>query len=505
MQPRLWGYTVSLQKHPYGALAESLFLFYRLRCLLIAAQIGAGVALDALAELVVVAGQDGVQNNARQCGDGQTGQGDVGAAHGEGDAAGGGEAQTAHEDDGGDDEVAGLGEIHLVLHHVAHAHGGDHTVQDEADAAHDGGGDGVDQRVKLGGEAEDDGVQRRQTDNTGIVHAAQCQHAGVLAVGGVGRAAEHTSEGGGKTVAQQGAVQAGILDEVLAGGGGDGGDVADVLHHGGDGDGGHDQNGGDVKLGDDELLQTHEVGTLDGGEVDQGLHDAVSVRQLRAAGGGDECHDVRAHHAQQNGNDLDHALTPDVGDDDDGDSHQSQPPAGGGVGHGGAGQVQADEDDDGAGNDGREEPHDLLGAHQLEQQRQHQIQQTRDHHAAQCVGQLLLAGHGGELAAVQIGYRLEAAQKGEGGAQEGGYLKLGADMEQQRADTGKQQRGLDGQGQTVALHQNGDQHRSAEHGKQVLQAQQEHPGDAQLTGVVDGVVSEFFVHVIVPLFRLWIL
>ena len=41
--------------------------------------------------------------------------------------------------------------------------------------------------------------------------------------------------------------------------------------------------------------------------------------------------------------------------------------------------------------------------------------------------------------------------------------------------------------------------------EQVLQAQQEHPGDAQLTGVVDGVVSEFFVHVIVPLFRLWIL
>ena len=78
-------------------------------------------------------------------------------------------------------------------------------------------------------------------------------------------------------------------------------------------------------------------------------------------------------------------------------------------------------------------------------------------------------------------------------------------MEQQRAETGKQQRGLDGQGQTVALYQNGDQHRSAEHGKQVLQAQQEHPGDAQLTGVVDGVVSEFFVHVTVPLFRLWVL
>ena len=31
---------------------------------------------------------------------------------------------------------------------------------------------------------------------------------------------------------------------------------------------------------------------------------------------------------------------------------------------GGAGQVQADEDDDGAGDDGGQEAHDLLGAHQ---------------------------------------------------------------------------------------------------------------------------------------------
>ena len=282
-------------------------------------------------------------------------------------------------------------------------------------------------------------------------------------------------------------MQAGILDEVLAGGGGDSGDVADVLHHGGDGDGGHHQDGGNVKLGDDEFLQAHKVG--DG--------DLREVHLME-----DQRHDVAAHHTQQDGDDLDHALAPDIGDDDDGDGAQCQPPVGGGVGHGGAGQVQTDEDDDGAGDDGGEEPHDLLGAHQLEQQCQHQIQQTRDHHAAQCVGQLLLAGHGGELAAVQIGYRLEAAQKGEGGTQEGGYLKLGADVEQQRADTGKQQGGLDGQGQAVAADQDGDQYRGAEHGEQVLEAQQQHPRDAQLPSVVDGILSEFFVHVTVPLFLL---
>ena len=234
-----------------------------------------------------------------------------------------------------------------------------------------------------------------------------------------------------------------------------------MLHHGGDGDGRHDKDGGHVELGDDKLLQAHKVGAGHLGEV-----------HLT----GDQRHDVRAYHAQQDGDDLDHALAPDVGHDDDGDGHQGQPPAGGGVVDRGAGEVQTDE-------------HDLLGTHQLEQQGQHQIQQTRDHHAAQGVGQLLLTGHGGELAAIQIGYRLEAAQEGEGGAQEGGHLKLGADVEQQGADTGEQQGGLDGQGQAVARHQDGYQYRGTEHGKQVLQSQQQHPGHAQLPGVIDGVVS----------------
>ena len=282
-------------------------------------------------------------------------------------------------------------------------------------------------------------------------------------------------------------MQAGVSDEVLAGGGGDGGHVADVLHHGGDGDGGHHQDGGQVKLCQDEVLQAHEVGAADLGEVHLS---------------GDQGHDVAAYHTQQDGDDLDHALAPDVGHHDDGDGHQSQPPAGGGVGDGGAGQVQADEDDDGSGDDGGEEAHDLLGTHQLEQQGQDQIQGAGHHNAAQGVGQLFLAAHAGELAHIQAGHRLKAAQEGEGGAQEGGNLQLGAQVEQQGAETGKQQGGLDGQGQTVLGDQDGHQHGGAEHGEQVLQAQHQHPGNTQLPGVVDGVLSKVFLHVTVPLFLL---
>ena len=50
------------------------------------------------------------------------------------------EAQGADQNDRGNDQVAGVGEVDLVLDNVAHADGGDHAVQHKADAADDAGG-----------------------------------------------------------------------------------------------------------------------------------------------------------------------------------------------------------------------------------------------------------------------------------------------------------------------------------------------------------------------------
>ena len=237
-----------------------------------------------------------------------------------------------------------------------------------------------------------------------------------------------------------------------------------MLHHGGDGDGGHDQDGGQVKAGKLEGGQAQEGGAGHLGEV----QDGATVRIGHAAHVHDEGHQIGAHNAQQDGDDLHHALAPDIGHHDDGHGHQGQPPAGGSIGNGGAGEVQADHDDHGAGDDGGEVPHDGLGAQHLKEQSQHQIQETGDDDAAQSVGQLqlgiqtVIGGHGGHGG--------EATQVGEGGTKESGDLELGAHMEQQGAQTGHQQGGLDAQGQAVALNQNGYQHGGAKHGEQMLQA-----------------------------------
>ena len=50
------------------------------------------------------------------------------------------------------------------------------------DAADDGRGDGVDKRVKLGGEAQNDGVDGREADDAGIVDLGEGENAGIFTI-----------------------------------------------------------------------------------------------------------------------------------------------------------------------------------------------------------------------------------------------------------------------------------------------------------------------------------
>ena len=68
-------------------------------------------------------------------------------------------------------------------------------------------------------------------------------------------------------------------------------------------------------------------------------------------------------------------------------------------------------------------------------------------------------------------------------------------MEEQCAEAGEKQSGLDVQGQAVGVDQDGDQHGGTEHGEHVLQPQQEHLGRAQLPRVADGFLA---VHILSP-------
>ena len=252
-------------------------------------------------------------------------------------------------------------------------------------------------------------------------------------------------------------MQAGIFNVVAVTGGGDGGHVADVLDHGSqaqrdDGDGGSQQlvrvdvAGG--KEAEDGLLH------LDGQGEPLGFGDVLNkvVTDGRVS---DDRDDVGTDNAEEDRDDLDHALAPDVGGDDDSDSNNGDPPVASAVIDGGGGQGQADGDDDGAGDDGREEAHDLLRAEELEEERQNQIYKTRHGDAEAGVGQRdVLSGSGDQAV---------STQECEGGAEECGNLPSGDQVEQQRAETGKEQGGG-----YVQSGDCGNQNRCTEHCEQVL-------------------------------------
>ncbi len=516
------------------------------------ARLGVGRGLDGgLDAVAVLARQDDVEQDSRERSDRQARKGDGDLAGGDDDGGGGavGDAEREDQHQRGDEHVAALHEVDVVLHQVADADGGDHAVKHQRHAADDAGGHDGDDGRELGGEREQDGEQRRDAHDARVEHAGEREHARVLAVGGVGRRAEQGGDDGRQTVAEQRAVKPRLCDEVAVARRADGRDVADVLDHRGegqrhDGDDGrqtvaeqravkprlcdevavarradgrdvadvldhrgegqrHDgDDGGDGKPGVEPFAEQREHrvvphhrkadpgGLRHGREIDLPHGRRSDVRADDAEQDGDDLDhaatpdvgdhddgdghdgdhpvrggvldgrgcDVRADDAEQDGDDLDHAATPDVGDHDDGDGHDGDHPVRGGVLDGRGCQDEADGDDDGAGDHRREVAHDVRRAEHAEQRREHEVQKARARDAQARVGQkfrLACRGDGGVT-----------RDEREGRTQEGGHFALREQVEQKRSQAGEQKRRRDRQ-----AGQRGDEYGRAEHREHVLNRQ----------------------------------
>ena len=255
-----------------------------------------------------------------------------------------------------------------------------------------------------------------------------------------------------------------------------------MLHHGSQRDG---------QDGDDGRHNQAPVGVFehgDGGifhlerEADPGsLFHAGEVAQAEA--GRDQ---IGTQHTQQDGDDSDHTLSPDVDDNDDGDGQQGNPPVAGAVVDGRAGQRKADRDDDGARHDGREETHDLRGTEGGEQTGQHKVHQAGAEYADAGIRKGLLQRKTACLTNLHNG-RI-TTQEGKGGAQKGRHFQFGTHVENQGTQTCEQQGGRHGKAGDDR-HQNG----GPEHGEHVLEAQGEHFTAPQGSGVVNSL--HFFGHI----------
>ena len=83
-------------------------------------EVHGGVPLLVAAELVVLAGQDGVEDNPGDGGHRQAGHTDHRAPHLEGHRPGVVHADGQHHDEGGDNDIAAVGEVHPVQIGRAH-------------------------------------------------------------------------------------------------------------------------------------------------------------------------------------------------------------------------------------------------------------------------------------------------------------------------------------------------------------------------------------------------
>ena len=284
----------------------------------------------------------------------------------------------------------------MVLNEVAHAHGGNHAVKDERHAADNAGRHGADDGGEFRAEREQDGEHRCNLNDTRVKHLRQRQNTRVLAVSGVGRCAEKRGDRGSQTIAEQRAMQTGVGDVIAIAGGADGGDVANVLDHRSQSDG-HD--------GNDSRHRQAGIHVSAGKQAKNRVLPQDGQANPRRSGHAGEinlAHERRKHirhkNAHENGDNLNHALTPNVAHDDSGDGDDGNEPVRLAVGDSRASQNEANGDNDGPCHHGREETHDLLCAEDPEQRSQHQVEKARARNAQAGIRQkrgLTVRGDGG--------------------------------------------------------------------------------------------------------------
>ena len=433
-------------------------------------------------------------------------------------------ADARNEDRRDDEQVLIIPEIEVLKH--LKTRDSDEAVQRQADTAHNAGRDGLQNDHDGLDEGQDDahkggGGDGRHRSVAGDRHAADR-----LAVGGVGADTEDGTGHRADTVAEQGALETGLLDEVAVDDGGQVLVVGDVLSE-------HDQRdrqerndhlddtagiqqsgigvsgehlGGDVAGG--QLLETLKEREMrvvdDGGDalegavrrnkvVDNGLevddHQIVNAGGLTDNGedGGDR---IARDDAEDEGNQTGHRVfLLGRADDDDEERHQTAEQRDevirtihcrgvrlDDVAHCGTRKGQTDQCDRRPDDNGRHQLVHPVGANEVDNNRDDHVDEAGDDRAE-------------DDAAVAVGERnTERAEEREGATEEHGAVKLGEELIDQRADTGAEDGGGDLNGQADDGRHGDGRREDRQH---LLQCEDEHL--TELGFVVD-VVDQFLFH-----------
>src|SRR5690606_12076973 len=258
-------------------------------------------------------------------------------------------------------------QVHLAMYQGVQTHGSDGAKQQAEDAAHHGNGNRLESRTELAYKGQQNRAYRCPGHHPGIEVLGQYHGAGHCRVGRIGGTAHHGRGGSRQTISQEGAVQAGLLDEVLAGDRADHHYIPNMFDHRGNGDRNHKQDGGPLKGGGDEVRHGQPGSCSDLG----GVYDAEREGQAIADG-----------HAEQDGQQSED--TPSQNRDDDG-REQGGTIAGVAHGHvGGMGrQAQTDHHNDRANDHRWQQAVDKVGSPKSDQPCKEHVEDARSNQATE--------------------------------------------------------------------------------------------------------------------------
>ena len=113
-----------------------------------------------------------------------------------------------------EDQISRLGIVYLLFDEHADTRRSDEAEEEDADAAHDGSRDGVDEGCDFSDEGEKDSEDSGTADDPSTIDASHGHDAHVFAVGSIRCRTDAAGNHIGEAISEEGPMEAGVLDQI---------------------------------------------------------------------------------------------------------------------------------------------------------------------------------------------------------------------------------------------------------------------------------------------------
>ena len=189
-----------------------------------------------------------------------------------------------------------------------------------------------------------------------------------------------------------------VFDEIAVNRCGNSRNIANVLHHGSNGDRCHCKDCSNVKFAEEEFRNTYDRRTCYSCKAE----DSTSICVCHTQGIHDQGNHIRNNNTHQNRNNTEHSNAPDVEENNSSKCDQSKDPVLGCVADCRRCKAKTNTDNNRTSYNRRQITHDALYANYLNDHCKYQIQKSCYKHTTACIWKLLSIRHVGKNSGVKL-------------------------------------------------------------------------------------------------------